>query len=56
MQSAIHRQTLGDLLHRSAARHPDKPAIACGDVRWSYREFDELCSRVAGGLAALGIA
>ena len=50
------RQTLGDLLHRSAARHPHKLAIACGPVRWTYREFDALCDRLAAGLAQQGIA
>jgi fatty-acyl-CoA synthase len=50
------RHTLGDLLHRSAARHPDKPAITCGAVRWSYREFDLLCDRVAAGLAERGVS
>jgi fatty-acyl-CoA synthase len=51
----LRRQTLGDLLRRSAARHPDKLAIACGAVRWSYREFDAVCSRLAAGLAGQGI-
>ena len=51
----IRRQTLGELLRRSAARHPDKLAIACGDVRWSYREFDALCNRLAAGLAREGV-
>jgi fatty-acyl-CoA synthase len=49
------RHTLGDLLRRSAARFPYKPAIACGEVAWTYREFDSLCDRVAAGLAGLGI-
>ncbi len=53
--TALHRHTLGDLLRRSAARNPDKLAIACGDVRWSYREFDALCNRVASGVAAMGV-
>jgi len=52
----IRRHTLGDLLRRSAARHPHKLAVACGEVRWTYREFDALCDRVAAGLAGLGIA
>jgi fatty-acyl-CoA synthase len=56
MHPALRRQTLADLLHRSAARHPDKLAIACGDVRWSYAEFDALVSRLGAGLAARGIA
>ena len=49
----LRRHTLGDLLHRSAARHPHKPAIACGDVRWTYAQFDALCDRLAAGLAGL---
>ncbi len=48
----MRRHTLGDLLHRSAARHPEKLAIACGDVRWSYAQFDQCCDRLAAGLAA----
>ena len=56
MHPAIRRHTLGDILHRSAARHPDKLAIACGAVRWSYGEFDAVCDRVAAGLAGRGIA
>ena len=56
MHPAIRRQTLGDLLQRSAARAPTKLAIACGDVRWSYAEFDALCTRLAAGLAQRGIA
>jgi fatty-acyl-CoA synthase len=55
MHPALHRQTLGDLLHRSACRTPDKLAIACGEVRWSYAEFDRLCDRVAAGLAERGV-
>ncbi len=55
MHPAIHRQTLGDLLHRSACRFPDKLAIACGEVRWTYAEFDRLCDRVAAGLAERGV-
>jgi len=52
----IRRHTLADLLRRSAARHPHKLAIACGEVRWTYREFDALCDRLAAGLAGLGLA
>ena len=56
MHPAIRRQTLGDLVTRSAARSPHKLAIACGDVRWTYAEFDALATRVAAGLAGRGIA
>jgi len=55
MDSIIRRQTLADLLHRSAARNPDKPAVICGDVRWSYAEFAAISTRLAAGLAARGI-
>jgi fatty-acyl-CoA synthase len=36
MHTALRRQTLGDLLHRSARRFADKAAIICGDTAWSY--------------------
>ena len=36
MNPQIRRHTLGDVLRRTAARLPDKTAIVCGDVRWSY--------------------
>ena len=55
MNPQIRRQTLGDLLRRSAARNPHKTAIVCGDVSWTYAEFDALCNRLANGLAASGI-
>jgi fatty-acyl-CoA synthase len=51
----LRRHTLGELLHRSAARHPDKPAVTCGELSWTYAEFDALCDRLAAGLAAQGI-
>lgn len=55
MDSAIRRQTLGDLLRRSAARTPNRTAVMCGDVAWTYAELDTLCNRLAAGLAACGI-
>jgi len=51
----IRRQTLGDLLRRSAARNPDKTAIVCGEVRWTYAEFNAICNRLANGMSASGI-
>src|SRR5271168_2970292 len=50
------RHSLGDLLHRSAARTPDKLAIACGEVRWTYAEFDRMSDRLAAGLALQGVS
>ena len=55
MDPLIRRHTLADLLHRSAARHPGKTAVICGDTHWSYAELDALCSRLAAGLAGSGI-
>ena len=52
----VRRQTLADLLHRSACRTPHKTAIHCGDTRWSYAEFDAIVGRVAAGLAERGVA
>jgi fatty-acyl-CoA synthase len=55
MHTALRRQTLADLLRRSARRFPDKAAIICGDTAWSYAEFDAVCDRLAAGLAERGI-
>ena len=55
MNPAIRRQTLFDVLHRSAARTPHKLAIACGATRWTYAEFERFSTRVAAGLAGLGV-
>ena len=53
---AVRRQTLADLLRRTAARLPAKPAIRCGDTAWTWREFDDVVSRLAAGLHAEGVA
>lgn len=50
MDPRIHRQTLSDLLRRTARRAPDKLAICCGSTAWSYREFDERCLQLAAVL------
>jgi fatty-acyl-CoA synthase len=55
MHPAIRRQTLADLLHRSAKRSPEKTAVICGATNWTYAQFNEVCSRVAAGLAQLGV-
>ena len=53
---AVRRQTLSDLLRRTAARLPDKPGIVCGNTCWTWRQFDALVSRLAAGLHAQGVA
>jgi fatty-acyl-CoA synthase len=55
MDAAIHRHTLADLIRRSAAREPGKLAIVCGNTRWSYAQFRDICERVAAGLSKQGI-
>ena len=47
---------LGEVLRRSAARHRDKVAIIDGDVRWTYRELDEVVTSVAAGLTERGVS
>ena len=49
-------QTLGALLRRTARRVPDKPAIRCADVQWSFAEFDARCDRLAAGLASAKVS
>ncbi len=55
MNTTASRQTLGDLLRRTAQRDPNKLAIRCGGTDWTYREFDDVCNRFAAGLATLGV-
>ncbi|MCZ7287595.1 AMP-binding protein, partial [Salmonella enterica] len=31
-------------------------AIVCGDVQWSYRDFDQICDRLVAALSQQGIA
>jgi fatty-acyl-CoA synthase len=46
---------LGDLLHRSAQRHPDKPAILYRTTRQTYAELEETVNRTANALGARGL-
>ena len=54
---SITRQTLGDLLRRTARRHPGKLAVRCGRVDWTYAEFDAICEPCGGrtGRARRGV-
>ena len=47
---------LHDLLLRTAARLPDKPAIIDGDRSFSYRDLTAHSARFAAALASLGVA
>ena len=48
-------QSLSAVLRRSARRHGDKTAVICGEVEWSYTQFDRLVDRLASGIQASGI-
>jgi fatty-acyl-CoA synthase len=52
---AIRRQTIADLLHRTAKRFPHKPGLVCGATRWTFAEFDAVVDRVAAGLSRMSI-
>jgi len=54
-EEPVRRQTLGDLLRRSAKRFPKKIAIICGEAKWTYENFDSLCDRLAAGLSARSV-
>lgn len=56
MISMARRQTLADLVRRSARRWPEKPAIVCGQTRWTFAQLDTVVERLAAGLALHGIA
>jgi fatty-acyl-CoA synthase len=55
MDTAIRRQTIADLLHRTAKRLPDKPGLICGGAHWTFAEFDAVVDRTAAGLARMGV-
>jgi fatty-acyl-CoA synthase len=44
-------QTLGDLLRRSRQRYPQKVAVQCNTIKWTYAQFDDVCNQLAQGLA-----
>ncbi len=52
----LRRQTLSDALRRTALRLPAKIGIVCGATQWTYAAFDALVSRLAAGLARIGVA
>ena len=52
----VRRQTIADALRRTALRLPHKTGIVCGQTTWTYAEFDALVTRLAAGLAHMGVA
>ncbi|CCV07230.1 putative o-succinylbenzoate--CoA ligase [Mesorhizobium metallidurans STM 2683] len=43
----FHPLTPADFLARAVAVHPDRPAIAWNDRRWTYRQFGGIAARLA---------
>ena len=53
--AAARRHALGDLLARTAARTPDRPALIWRDETATYAELDNVVNRTANALAARGV-
>lgn len=49
------RHGVGELLHRSAVRHPGKLAVVDGEHSFTYAEFDTVVDRIANALADRGL-
>ena len=49
------RNTIGDLLTRSAERYRDRIALRWGGTAWSYRALNEAAERAATALLASGL-
>jgi 2,3-dihydroxybenzoate-AMP ligase len=47
--------TFGGFLAERAARFAERVAVVDGERRWTYRELDSRATRMAAGLAALGV-
>jgi len=53
--NVLRRASIGDMLMRTAARHPHKPAFVFRDRRISFQAFNERVNRCAHGLMMLGV-
>jgi fatty-acyl-CoA synthase len=54
--ASARRHSVGDLLHRTARRHPDKLAVVADTLRVTYAEFDAAVNRAAHALTARGLS
>ena len=43
------------MLEHAVARYPDREALACGDLRWSYRQLNAEVDRIAAGFTEHGL-
>ena len=53
-RNLISRVNVGDMLTRTAARHPDNEAIVEGSRRYTYRDLDDRVNQLANGLLERG--
>lgn len=51
----VYGETIGSMLHRTANRFPDRPAIEYKGRVYTYRVMDSLSDRIARGLLSIGI-
>jgi len=54
-KNLLNRSVVGDILRKSAARHPDKRVLRFRDRNYTYRELNETVNRCAHGLIEMGI-
>ncbi|WP_176458107.1 MULTISPECIES: AMP-binding protein [Nocardiaceae] len=47
---------LAEMLTTNAKRIPDRPAVVCGPVRWSWKDLDAAVNLLAGDLRRRGVA
>lgn len=53
--STARADTIGEHLRRTAARHPNKPALIDGETTLSFAEFDRFANRFANALTDAGV-
>jgi len=54
-QNLLSRNVMGDILLRSAARHPNRRVLRFRGKHYTYRELNEKVNRCAHGLTELGL-
>lgn len=54
-QNLLTRNVTGDILLKSAARHPNRRVLRFRDRNYTYRELNDAVNRCAHGLTELGI-
>ena len=45
----------GELPTRNARRNPERTAIVFGDIKYTFKEFNDLANRLANGLGDIGV-